>query len=168
MVLRGKQVHPQPQRRGSVAISGKSNRSAKRRRQSCPRYHLFIQMILLALALQGLAGEQPYTFPRKSQLSNQPGILSIGARIGARRQCAVAVGLCLYRRWSEELSRALVLCPARSSRTIIGSLWPCAAALWSMQACARRAEWRRVECIPLCCIIKRISASRDTEELHVE
>ena len=43
--------------------------------QSCPRYHLYIQMILLALALQGLAGEQPYTFPRKSQLSNQPGIL---------------------------------------------------------------------------------------------
>ncbi|VUX56143.1 protein of unknown function [uncultured Woeseiaceae bacterium] len=32
-------------------------------------------MILLALALQGLAGEQQYTFSRKSQLSNQPGIL---------------------------------------------------------------------------------------------
>ena len=93
-----------------------------------PRYHLYIQMILLALALQGLAGEQPYTFPRKSQLSNQPVILSIRVRIGACRQCAVAVGLCLYRSWSEELSRALVLCPARSSRTIIGSLWPCAAA----------------------------------------
>jgi len=40
-------------------------------------------MILLALALKGLAGEQPYTFPRKSQLRNQPGILSIRARIGA-------------------------------------------------------------------------------------
>lgn len=133
-----------------------------------PRYHLYIQMILLALALQGLAGEQPYTFPRKSQLSNQPVILSIRARIGACRQCVVAVGLCLYRSWSEELSRALVLCPARSSRTIIGSLWPCAAALWSTQACARRAEWRRFECIPLCCIIKQNSASRDTEELHVE
>jgi hypothetical protein len=30
LVLRRKQVHPQPQRRGSVAISGKSNRSALR------------------------------------------------------------------------------------------------------------------------------------------
>ena len=30
LVLRREQVHPQPQRRGSVAISGKSNRSAKR------------------------------------------------------------------------------------------------------------------------------------------
>ncbi len=135
--------------------------------KASPRYHLYIQMILLALALQGLAGEQPYTFPRKSQLSNQPGILSIRARIGARRQCAVAVGLCLYRRWSEELSRALVLCPATSSRTIIGSWWPCAA-LCSMQASARRAALRRVECFSLCCFFKRILASRDTEELHVE
>ena len=135
--------------------------------QSCPRYHLYIQMILLALALQGLAGEQPYTFPRKSQLSNQPGILSIRARIGARRQRAVAVALCLYRRWSEELSRALVLCPARSSRTIIGSWWRCAA-LCSMQASARRAAWSRFECFPLCCLFQRTSASRDTEESHVE
>ena len=45
--------------------AARHNYGAKRRRQSCPRYHLYIQMILLALALQGLAGEQPYTFPRK-------------------------------------------------------------------------------------------------------
>ena len=89
------------------------------------------------------------------------------ARIGALRQRAVAVGPCLYRRWSEELRRALVLCPARSSRTIIGSWWPCAASL-SIQASARRAAWRRFECFPLCCFFKRTLASRNMEEAHVE
>jgi len=79
----------------------------------------------------------------------------------------VAVGLCLYRRWSEESSRALVLCPVRRLRTIIGSWWSCAA-LRSMQASARRAAWRRFECFPLCCFFQRTSASMDTEESHVE
>jgi hypothetical protein len=32
----------------------------------------------------------------------------------------------------------------------------------------RGVAWRRVECFSLCCFFKRILASRDTEELHVE